>query len=426
MVQRILQSTFVKFTSVVFVGNVVSQLIIFIAFALFARHFPKEDIGIYTIFISLSIVLAIIATGRYELAIMLPKKDNEAFSLFKASVVLAAVFSIVLFAVVELLPLHLLFSNFTTFTTLKPYLYLLPLGVFFMASFQSCLLFNNRLEKYTQNAVLKILQAVLMLSLSFFLAKYCYSVATALVLAWVISQAIVLVVNLAMYVPFYKNGYSLAQTQELLKKYKRYPTIALTGNFVETLANELPNYIIPTFYGVATQTLYAYGNKVAAAPRNFIASAVGDVFFKTSSVIAHDNPNKLLQHTKKITLTLFVFSISIYGIAILLSKFIFPLFFGADYTQAAYYFNWIAFASIFMFVKQPISTIDDVVQRLKPTFVFNIVALVIKSITLYFAASKLNNPIHAIAIYAVLNAILALFWIFYLHKMANDFKSVPS
>lgn len=422
MIQRLLQSTFVKFTSVVFVGNVFSQLIIFLAFALFARYFPKSEIGIYTIFISLSIVLAVIATGRYELAIMLPKKNQDAFTLFFTSVLLTAFFAVLVFILVYLVPFHLYFQQANI---LKPYLLLLPLGVFFMSSFQSGLLFNNRLEKYKQNAVLKIMQAVLMLILSFFIASSAGYTATALILAWIISQAIIFLINNIFFTRFFSQ-FNFKNAKKLMKDYKQYPTIALTGNFVETLANELPNYIIPAFYGISTQTLYAYGSKVAAAPRNFIASAVGDVFFKTSSVIAHNNPKNLLNHTKKVTLALFILSIFMYGMAMLLSQYIFPLVFGADYAQAAYYFNWIAFASIFMFVKQPISTIDDVVRRLKPTLVFNIFALLIKAFTLYWAASKFENPIHAVAIYAILNAVLALFWIFYIHKMAKDFETLSS
>lgn len=420
MLQRILQSTFVKFTSIVFLGNVVSQLIIFIAFALFARYFPKTEIGIYTIFISLSIVLGIVATGRYELAIMLPKKNQQSFTLLFTSLLLSFLFSLIVLLFLYLIPLHL---YFTQVATIKPYLLLLPLGVFFMAAFQSCILFNNRLEKYHQNAWLKILQALLMLALSFLFTKNTHYTALALILAWVVSQAVVFLINFLFYFPFLKK-LSLSQIKSTIIEYKRYPSIALSGNFVETLTNELPNYIIPAFYGVATQTLYAYGNKVAAAPRNFIAAAIGEVFFKTSSNIAHQKPQDLIKHTKKITLTLFVLSIAIYSIAILLSKYIFPLVFGADYAQAAHYFNWIAFASIFMFVKQPISTIDDVVQKLKPTFVFNVFALIIKTTVLYLAAATFSNPVHAVAVYAVLNALLASFWIAYLHKMTKDFQSV--
>ena len=68
MIQGVLQSTFLRLSSIVFVGNLLSQILIFIAYALFARYFDRIEIGIYTVFISLSILLAVPSTGRYELA----------------------------------------------------------------------------------------------------------------------------------------------------------------------------------------------------------------------------------------------------------------------------------------------------------------------------------------------------------------------
>ena len=83
MIQGVLQSTFLRLSSIVFVGNLLSQILIFIAYALFARYFDRIEIGIYTVFISLSILLAVPSTGRYELASMLPKQLKDSSGLLK-------------------------------------------------------------------------------------------------------------------------------------------------------------------------------------------------------------------------------------------------------------------------------------------------------------------------------------------------------
>ncbi len=417
MIERLLKSSFLKFTSIVFVGNLLAQIIIFIAFALFAHHFDNIEIGIYTVFISLSILLAVPATGRYELAIMLPKDKSESAALLLTSLSLAFIFSVILYLFLLLLPLQHYFSKLEKLDEL---IVLLPIGVFLMAAFQSFIQYNNKLELFILNAFARFIQAISMLAVSFYIAFQSSFSAYALVLAWIISQAIVLLVFLGHFM-WKKTKVELKNLKALLSEYKRYPTISLVSNFINTFSLELPNYFIPMFWGASTQTLYAYGNRVAAMPQNFIASAIGEVFYNTSSNLATENPKELLAHVLKISKTLMAFSSVIYLIGIASSTYLFPLVFGQDYVEAVPFFNWIAIASIFIFVQSPISVISDVVGKLKPPLVYNLIAIIVKVGSLVFAGVYLDSAVQMIALYSLTNAILSFSWILYLHKMAKDF-----
>ena len=415
MIERILKSSFLKFTSIVFVGNLLSQVVIFLAFVLFAHLFDKAEIGIYTIFISLSILLAVPATGRYELAVMLPKKLSDAAGLLKVALALAFIFSLIVFVLLYFIPFH---HYIDRLERIEDLVLLLPVGVFFMAAFQSFIIYNNKLSNFKLNAMLKFLQAVLMLSLSLLLANLYAYTAFALVLAWVISQGVLFICYTALFV-LRKHVHSAQDLIELAKDYKRYPSVSLAGNFVNTFSVELPNYFIPAFYGASTQTLYAYGARVAAMPRNFIGSAIGEVFFNTSSKLAVEDPKALLQHLKKVTVTLLLFSSAIYLVGVLSAQFLFPLVFGESYAEAVPYFQWMALASIFLFVQSPISVISDVLEQLKAPLIFNIVSIVCKVAALSFAAYYFENPIHMIALYAICTALLSMFWIYYLQSMTK-------
>jgi O-antigen/teichoic acid export membrane protein len=417
MIERILKSSFLKLTSIVFVGNLFSQLIIFLAFVLFARFFDKAEIGIYTIFISLSVLLAIPATGRYELAIMLPKEQRDATGLLKLALGLAGIFSGILFLLLYCIPFQ---TYFERLERIEELVLLLPLGIFFMAAFQSFLLYFNKLNKFKLNAGLKFVQAILMLSLSMLLAKYFGYNAFALVLAWVLSQAVLFLFYMIFILLKYEQ-HSILELKTLAVSYKRYPTVSLIGNFVNTFSVELPNYFIPAFWGASVQTLYAYGARVAAMPRNFIGSAIGEVFYNSSSKLAHDDPKELLKHLQKVTKTLLLFSTSIYLLGILTANFLFPLVFGESYAEAVPYFQWMAIASIFLFVQSPISVISDVLVKLHAPLIFNLLSIICKVGVLSFAAYYLDSPVHMIALYAITTAILSLFWICYLQKMTKDF-----
>jgi len=422
MINKLLKSSFLKFTSIVFVGNLLAQIIIFIAFALFAHHFDKAEIGIYTVFISLSILLAVPATGKYELAIMLPKRKEEAAALLFASLSLAFLFAVALYLVLLLLPLQHYFSKLEKLDEL---IVLLPIGVFLMAAFQSFLQYNNRLEQFVLNAFARFIQAISMLCFSFYIAFESTFSAYALVVAWILSQTIVLLVFVT-HVILKKTTIEWHNLIPLLKEYQRYPSISMVSNFINTFSLELPNYFIPMFWGAGVQTLYAYGNRVAAMPQNFIASAIGEVFYNTSSKIAVENPKELLPHLLKISKSLIAFSSVIYAIGIATSFYLFPLVFGPEYMDAVPFFNWIAIAAIFIFVQSPISVISDVVGKLKPPLVYNIIAIIVKVGALVFAGIYFESAVQMIALYSLANALLSFSWIMYLHKMAKDFTNSHS
>jgi len=415
MIKQMLQSSFLRLSSVVFIGNLAAQFLIFLAYALFARFFEMIDIGIYTVFISLSILLAVPSTGRYELAIMLPKQKKEAQGLLKLALSLSLVFSLLVWVLLYSIPFEIYISRLAKIEELILWL---PAGVFLMASFQSFIIYHNSKGEFKLNAFMKTIQAALLLGLSFVYTYFFAFSSYTLVIAWITSQAVVnILYTILLFTESIKHSFE--DLKQLMLEYKRYPIVSLPSNFVNTFSVELPNYFIPAFWGAGVQTLYAYGARVAGMPRNFIGSAIGDVFFKRSSDLAVDEPQNLVKHLRKVSLLLIGFSSLIYIAGILLADILFPLVFGADYIDAVPYFRWLALASIFLFVQSPISTISDVINRLDAPLIFNLVSVMIKTGVLLWAGYRLASPVHMIMLYSVSTALLALFWIVYLQYLTK-------
>ena len=122
---------------------------------------------------------------------------------------------------------------------------------------------------------------------------------------------------------------------------------------------------------------------------------------------------------RKVSLSLMGFSALIYLLGILLADILFPLVFGSDYMEAVPYFRWLAFASIFLFVQSPISTISDVINRLDAPLIFNLVSVLVKIGVLVWAGYHLTSPVDMIMLYALSTALLALFWIIYLQYLTK-------
>jgi hypothetical protein len=61
-------------------GTGLAQIIPLAITPILARIYSPEQFGVFALFIAVASSLSVVATGRYELAIMLPRKDVDAAS----------------------------------------------------------------------------------------------------------------------------------------------------------------------------------------------------------------------------------------------------------------------------------------------------------------------------------------------------------
>ena len=75
--KNIRASEFVKNVFTIFTGNVVAQAIPFLMEPVLARIYSPDDFAVVSVYLAVANLFSIVATGRYELAIMLPKEDKK-------------------------------------------------------------------------------------------------------------------------------------------------------------------------------------------------------------------------------------------------------------------------------------------------------------------------------------------------------------
>ena len=76
-----LKSEFSKNVLTLVTGTTIAQSIPIAISPILTRIYTPEDFGVLALFISITTILGTIANGRYELAIVLPKRDNNALEL---------------------------------------------------------------------------------------------------------------------------------------------------------------------------------------------------------------------------------------------------------------------------------------------------------------------------------------------------------
>src|SRR5690606_22547233 len=85
---------FIKNVSTLAAGSIISQVVVVGTSPILSRLFSAESFGILSVFTSISVFFAVISTGRYELAIGLPKEEKKAYNILKLIIVIGTMVSI--------------------------------------------------------------------------------------------------------------------------------------------------------------------------------------------------------------------------------------------------------------------------------------------------------------------------------------------
>ncbi|MEI6048932.1 MAG: oligosaccharide flippase family protein [Bacteroidota bacterium] len=129
-------SELLRNTSILVSGTAVAQLIPILLQPILRRYYSPDIFGAYAVYLSLIGILGIISSFKYELAIILPRKDKEAANVFFLTILINILFDVLLVFVIIIWKTDIL-HFFNLSDKFSDYLYFVPLGIFFYSFYQS-------------------------------------------------------------------------------------------------------------------------------------------------------------------------------------------------------------------------------------------------------------------------------------------------
>jgi O-antigen/teichoic acid export membrane protein len=136
IIQSLKKSELLRNTSVLISGTAIAQLIPVLLQPVLRRYYTPEAFGAYSVYLSLVGMLAIISSLKYDLAIILPKKDKDAANIFFLTLFISLAFNLLSIIIIVILRKHLLvFLNLPE--KYSKYLLFVPLGTFLYSFYQS-------------------------------------------------------------------------------------------------------------------------------------------------------------------------------------------------------------------------------------------------------------------------------------------------
>lgn len=408
---------FIKNFLTLFSGSVAAQLILFAIIPILTRLYPENLFGILFIFSSLTSILKIIASLRFELSIVLPEKDEHAVNLLVIAVIINLIINLFFFFLI------FLFFNFISDVsgknTIGYWIYFVPLSSFFLGFFEIMSYWNNRKEEYKKISYGKMSKSAVIAGSQTGL-KYFFDSGNGLIAGILIGQAFsaffLFFISLKSITVNLKYV-SLKKSRALIRKYKDVPLFNTLISGLNTLSNQIPFLLLGKYFGLEIVAFYGMAGKVIMTPTGMVAQSVGQVFYKTATEIKNKKGN-LYGFVKKTYLNLAKLII-IPALIIFVSTFFFEFLFGKGWGKAGVYaavmLPWISIA----FLNRPVSWIITVLNKQRIVSVFDFVLLIFRFLSIYLSYKLLFDGFFAVTMYSLVGFLFGIFMLFWLLNIAK-------
>jgi len=139
-------------------GTAFAQAISLLAAPIIARLYAPEAWGVLAIFASITGIFGVIACMRYELAIMLPEKDEEAANLLGVSLFFSILLSLLAVPFIWLGKEPIL--RWLNAPGFGPYLWLVPIMVFIHGVFLALNYWNSRTRHFGRLSIARVISSL--------------------------------------------------------------------------------------------------------------------------------------------------------------------------------------------------------------------------------------------------------------------------
>jgi len=400
-------------------GNAVALILPFLLAPIISRLFSPSEIGTYELFARILATLAIIATLRFELAVILPKKETEALALLKLSIQVMLVISIVVALGVYAFSDKLVdFTKNEGLASLLPWLPLILLLSAFFKLMQNYAIRSDRFTFLSSNRILtsasnhggKALMGFGMPNAFGLLIGHFLGVLAPLVHflgSKRFSKAII-------------SGFRQS-TAGLWKRYRDFPLINTTHALSDEAKNLALFAIISIYYGEVVLGLFGLMIRYLRVPIDLLGSSLGSVFMQNAAQRLNEEKS-VSRMVTRIVIVMAGIGIVPFGSIFFFGEELFAWFFGDDWTRAGKFAAIISPWLFANFIISPVSSLPVLLNRQKTFFLISLImngCVVAAMLVMSESGSSIEKVLQTITFVHLLFLVVLLGWFLKISKATS-------
>ena len=365
-------TNFVKSFTKLICGTAGAQVFTVVTLPFLTHMYSVESFGLQAVYVSITGILIVMASGRYELAILLPEKDEDAFSLVVMSIFLSVLVCCVAEAIV------IFFSNSINsalnVSGIVEWLYFMPFTIIAGLSYNVGCIWLNRMKAYNIMPMTGIIN-----SAGNFCASYSYGYiydaeAKGLLLNTIVGP--LLGAGGIFWYCWKKGWLPRGISIDLIKKqavrYKNFPQFLVVGHMINVFSLQLPVFLLQSLAGQQVVGYFAMVQKFMVIPSSLIGSAIGNVFMREAS------EEWRMSHIcwgiyKKTCILLTGIGIIVFPIIFVAAPDLLPYFLGEKWRMSGEYIRYLCPMFFMSFIASPLSSMFAVAEKLKWDLIIQVV-----------------------------------------------------
>lgn len=401
MLRKFLKSEFSKNVATLMSGTLIGQAIPFFATFFLTRIFTPEDFGVFAIYFSLVNILGTVSTGRYEMAILLPKTNELAFDLVKIALIICGLFSVLILLLISI------FYNFifrlSENMVFMNYIYYLPLSIFGFGVYKIFGVWYTRVKEYKKISMSIVVKSIIGIIFNIGIGYFFGLI--GLFLGNVFSSFIaVLVLNpLTIFNYHFKKRRFLI----LVRKYWKFPVFDIPSSFIYAVSKNGIILLISKGFSAVITGLYSLTERLLISPTQVFVGSYTQVY---NQQITHKY-NKgedisFFAHNNMIKISKILFIPFILGTY--LSTYLIPILLGDGWGELYMYIYLLSPLIFFTMVLNPLGYVLKIKDKQDISFIQHLILTSVKLGSLSISIFVFHLDIYqTLLIYAILS-ILAL------------------
>lgn len=399
------RSEFGKNVLTLMTGSTIAQIVPVAMTPVLTRLFSPDEFGIFAFYMSIATFLAVIATGRYEQAIVLPKSKTEAVNIWALSFIILIVVSSLLFILILFFkgPIEKLLDA----PSLNDWLLFIPATVFSIGAYRIMTYWSNRNKRFKGTSGSVITQALVRVSTqmaggfgkygvyssgnsghffkSIFTDKHTMPVGITplgvgtLILSFFLGF---LLAAIYLFLPFLKNDWSLLkdvnknEMKKQAKIYDKFPKINSFHAMSDELKNIGVNSLIRYLFTDMILGFFSMTTRILRAPLAVIGNSFTQVFYQKAAEM-HAHGQSFMPLVRSTIKKMVIIAVPIFLTILLFGPQLFEFVLGEKWRIAGVYAQYLTPWLFLNFAVSPILQVTIILNKQGQYFIISLVHNVI-------------------------------------------------
>lgn len=350
--------------ALLFSGSALAQLLPLACIPLLTRLYTPTDFGVFASLSALSLVASVLATLRYEPALLIPeeKRDAAAVALLATVCTTCSVLGMTLLLALDRVPGIDLGSLDLRY---RGSLWLLPTGTAVLAMVSVLSTWAVARGRFRVVATGKVLQKAVMIPVQFLLAGSPWS-SNGLFVGFVLGQ---LAGGLYLLRETWRadrdlfRGHTASGLGQVGWRFRRFPLLSLPGALLNSLTNQLPVFFLAHSFHESVAGYYALSIRVLSNPVILVGDSVRQVFQEEASRLFRESGD-CRACFRRTFFFLCGISLPVFLVFLGIGPWLFSFVFGAAWLEAGHFARILSVKFMLRLVVSPLNFLFTLSERL--------------------------------------------------------------